>query len=130
MTGRADRTGVTVLVTGEPSRSTVMDTSLPAEARIQPVSWSQLVTVFPSKAVMTSLGLSWAAAAGVGLQSAEFGSTVSPAFTWHLETSAMVVVGSEMPNPMSSTAVSTRPISRFIAGPPSMMMIFFQTGSR
>ena len=79
---------------------------------------------------MRSLGLRPAAAAGVGLQSAEFGSTVSPALTWHLETSAMVVVEAATPKPISSTAVSTTPISRFIAGPPSMMMIFFQTGSR
>ena len=94
------------------------------------MSSSQLVTALPSKEVMTSLGFRPAAAAGVSLQSAESGSTVSPAFTWHLETSAMVVVGAAMPKPMSSTAVSTRPISRFIAGPPSMTMIFFQTGSR
>ena len=77
-----------------------------------------------------SLGNRPAAAAGVGLQSAESGSTVSPALTWHLETSAIVVVWLAVPKPISSTAVSTTPISRFIAGPPSMMMIFFQTGSR
>ena len=37
-TGRADSTGVTVVVTGAPSRSTVMLTCRPADARIQPVS--------------------------------------------------------------------------------------------
>ena len=79
---------------------------------------------------MVSLGLSCAAAAGVSLQSAESGSTVSPALTWHLETSAMVVVGVLIPNPINSTAVSATPISRFMAGPPSITMTFFQTGSR
>ncbi|MCY1312466.1 hypothetical protein D9M70_628930 [compost metagenome] len=121
---------MTVVVTGAPSRSTVMLTFRPAEERIHPVSSAQSVTVLPSKEVMTSLGLSPAEAAGVSLQSAESGSTVSPAFTWHFETSAMVVVGVAMPKPISSTAVSTRPISRFMAGPPSITTIFFQTGSR
>ena len=55
-TGRAERTGVTVVVTGAPSRSTVMLTCRSADARIQPVSSSQLVTALPSKEVMTSLG--------------------------------------------------------------------------
>ena len=107
-----------------------MVTCLSAEARIQPVSSSQLVTALPSKEVILSFGFRPAAAAGVSLQSAELGSTVSPALTWHFETSAMVVVWLATPNPISSTAVNTTPISRFIAGPPSMMMIFFQTGSR
>lgn len=128
--GRADSTGVTVVVTGAPPRSTVMLTSFPAEARIHSVSWSQLVTVFPSKEVTWSLGRSPAAAAGVSWQSAESGSTVSPAATWHLETSAMVVVGVAMPKPIRRTAVSARPISRFMAGPPSITMTFFHTGRR
>ena len=120
---------MTVVVTGTPSRSTVMLTCLSADARIQPVSSSQLVTALPSKEVMTSLGNRPAAAAGVSLQSAESGSTVSPALTWHLETSAMVVVWVAMPKPISSTAVSASPISMFMAGPPSITTIFFQTGS-
>ena len=48
------------------------------------------------------------AAAGVSRQSAESGSTVSPALTWHLETSAMVVVWVAMPKPISRTELNTR----------------------
>jgi hypothetical protein len=130
MTGRADSTGVTVVDTSAPSRSTVMPTSRPAEARIHSVNWSQPVTALPSKEVILSFGLRPAAAAGVGWQSAESGSTVSPAATWHLETSEMVVVAVAMPKPMSSTAVRSTPRTMFMAGPPSITMTFFQTGSR
>ncbi len=55
---------MTVVLTGAPSRSTLRLTCLPAEARIQPVSSSQLVTALPSKEVIRSPGLRPAAAAG------------------------------------------------------------------
>ena len=35
-----------------------------------------------------------------------------------------------MPNPISTTAYSTTAMTRFMNGPPSMMMMRFQTGSR
>ncbi len=48
----------------------------------------------------------------------------------HAETVPTVVDACVTPNPMSSTANSTTASSRFMNGPPNMMMMRFHTGSR
>jgi len=48
----------------------------------------------------------------------------------HSLTEPSVVVYCGIPNPTNTIAKNTPASSRFITGPPSMMTIFFQTGSR
>jgi hypothetical protein len=93
------------------------------------VASAQVAVCVPSTLTMRSPGSMPAAAAGAG-SSASVHSVCSllDAIT-HCDTEAMVVVACGRPKPTSTTAYSAMAISRFMAGPPSMMMTRFQTAS-
>ena len=87
-----------------------------------------MVTVVPSIETIRSPGFNPAAAAGATGSDVEQVVCVVDV-PMHSFTRPRVVVCCAMPNPHNSTAHSTIAISRFIVGPPSMMMMRFQGAS-
>ena len=103
--------------------------AFPGERWMMAAVSSNVETGVPSTETMTSPGRMPAAAAGATGSAAVQSVRLSLAGITHCETDATVVVPAVMPIPLTAMADSTRARIRFITGPPSMMMIRFQTGS-
>ncbi len=86
------------------------------------VAWFQLVTAMPSMLTSSSPGWSPAAAAGAAGSSGPH-SVCSLEVVTHSETEPRVVVDCGIPKPHSRIVKSTIAMSRFMVGPPSMMMM-------
>ncbi len=90
---------------------------------------SALSICSPSMLTNRSPGFSPAANAGACWSSSSHSVCVLVAGTTHSETLPIVVLFCGTPNRQSTTAYSTIAMSRFMVGPPSMMMMRFQTAS-
>ena len=130
VTGRSVSSGVTARVVSAPSRSTTTSSVSPGASRMIADASSKLATGVPSIETISSPGSIPASAAGATGSADVHSAPADDAGTTHSDTAATVVVAVDNPMPEANRANRTIASSRFMTGPPSMMITRLNTGSR